>query len=183
MKRSLTQIFPFLLLAAVLMASGPRISSAQSPDQALMDSGELAPMLDWPSFPDALENAQESERIIIIDVWSETCGWCRKLQTEVYTKPDLQEFVLDNFELGRLDIDIQTDTLSYKGYTLSSQMLSSGFGATGTPTTIFLEPDGTYITRLQGFHAYEDFFDVLRFIGTESFREMSFDDFLASETR
>ena len=62
-------------------------------------------------------------------------------------------------------------------------MLSSGFGATGTPTTIFLEPDGTYITRLQGFHAYDDFFDVIRFIGTESFREMSFDDFMATETR
>ncbi len=156
---------------------------AQAPDQAPADSTALAPMLDWPTFPDAMANAKETERIIIIDVWSETCGWCRKLQAEVYTQPDLQEFVLDNFELGRLDIDIRSDTLSYKGYTLSSQMLSSGFGATGTPTTIFLEPDGTYITRLQGFHAYDDFFDVIRFIGTESFREMSFDDFMATETR
>jgi thioredoxin-related protein len=60
-------------------------------------------------------------------------------------------------------------------------MLAGGLGATGTPTTIFMEPDGAYITRLQGYHAYEDFYDVLRFIGTESFRDMSFEDFLKTE--
>lgn len=142
---------------------------------------ELAPQLEWPSFPAALEAAVDSERIVLIDVWSRTCGWCRKQQTEVYTQPDLQEYLLETFELGRLDIDLDNDTLSYRGYTMSSQMLSAGFGATATPTTVFLEPDGTYITRLQGFHAYKDFYDVLRFIGSESFREMSFEDFMASE--
>jgi len=142
---------------------------------------ELAPQLEWPSFPDALEAAKESERIVLVDVWSRTCGWCRRQQTEVYTQPDLQGYILDTFELGRLDIDQDSDTLSYRGYTMSSQMLSAGFGATATPTTVFLEPDGTYITRLQGFHAYEDFYNVLRFIGSESFREMDFEQFMTAE--
>lgn len=142
---------------------------------------ELAPQLEWPDFPTALDSAKESERIVLVDVWSRTCGWCRRQQTEVYTQPDLQEYILETFELGRLDIDMDGDTLSYRGYTMSSQMLSAGFGATATPTTVFLESDGTYITRLQGFHAYQDFYDVIRFIGSESFREMSFEDFMASE--
>ena len=160
------------LAIALIAVAGPAQSQATS---------ELAPQIEWPSFPDALSVADSSQKVIIIDIWSRTCGWCRKLQSEVYTQPDLQEFVFSNFELGRLDIDAESDTLVYKGYTLSSQMLSAGFGATGTPTTIFLEPDGSYITRLEGFHEYANFFDVIRFIGTESFRAMSFDDFLESE--
>lgn len=154
-------------------------ASAQNP--ATADGATLAPMLEWPTFPDALSAAKESNRIVVVDVWSRNCGWCRKQQTEVYTQPDLQAYLLDNFELGRLDIDQGADTLSYRGYTLSSQMLSAGFGATATPTTIFLEPDGTYITRLSGFHAYDDFFGVLRYIGSQAFREMSFEDFLKKE--
>lgn len=163
----------FLALTAVPVLAQPEGEAATTT--------ELAPQLEWPAFPDALEAAASSERIVLVDVWSRTCGWCRKQQEEVYTQPDLQAFLLENFELGRLDIDQDSDTLSYRGYTMSSQMLSAGFGATATPTTIFLEPDGQYITRLQGFHAYEDFFNVLRFIGSESFREMSFEDFMASE--
>lgn len=166
-----------LLLAILLIRAVP--ASAQTP--AAVEGTTLAPMLEWPSFPEALSAAKESNRIVVVDVWSRNCGWCRKQQTEVYTQPDLQAYLLGNFELGRLDIDQDADTLSYRGYTLSSQMLSAGFGATATPTTIFLEPDGTYITRLSGFHAYEDFFGVIRYIGTQAFREMSFEDFLQKE--
>lgn len=165
------------LLVALLLLTLP--ASAQNP--AAGDGATLAPMLEWPTFPDALKAAKESNRIVVVDVWSRNCGWCRKQQTEVYTQPDLQAYLLGNFELGRLDIDLDSDTLSYRGYTLSSQMLSAGFGATATPTTIFLEPDGTYITRLAGFHAYDDFFDVIRYIGSQAFREMSFEDFLKQE--
>ena len=170
-----------LLFALTLALTVSAPAMAQTPAETSGDIPELAPKLDWPSFPDALEAAQESQRLMIVDVWSRTCGWCRKQQTEVYTQPDLQAYILDTFELGRLDIDQDSDTLSYRGYTLSSQMLSAGFGATSTPTTIFLDPDGTYITRLVGFHAYEDFFGVLRYIGSEAFREMSFEDFLKGE--
>ncbi|MDA0873425.1 MAG: thioredoxin family protein [Bacteroidetes bacterium] len=164
-------------LAVLLLLTLP--ASAQSPTQG--GNAALAPMLEWPAFPDALESAKESNRIVLVDVWSRNCGWCRKQQTEVYTQPYLQAYLLDTFELGRLDIDLDSDTLSYRGYTLSSQMLSAGFGATATPTTIFLEPDGSYITRLAGFHAYEDFFGVIRYIGSHAFREMSFEDFLQKE--
>lgn len=167
----LSGLFSLLLLAGT--------ADAQSP--VAPPSGDLAPMLEWPSFPEALSAATETEKLVVIDIWSRTCGWCRKQQTEVYTQPDLQAYLLETFELGRLDIDQDSDTLSYRGYTLSSQMLSAGFGGTATPTTIFLEADGTYITRLQGFHAYEDFFDVLKYIGSESFREMSFEDFLNTD--
>lgn len=168
----------FAPLLALLLLLTPAVF-AQNP--ATGQSADLAPMLEWPSFPAALNAAKDSNRIVMVDVWSRNCGWCRKQQTEVYTQPDLQAYLLDTFELGRLDIDQDSDTLSYRGYTLSSQMLSAGFGATATPTTIFLEPDGTYITRLAGFHAYEDFFDVIRFIGSQSFRQMSFEDFLKQE--
>lgn len=169
--------FLALMLLATFMAM-PLLAQNGDAESAAVD---LAPQLEWPSFTDALASAKDSERIVLVDVWSRTCGWCRKQQTEVYTQPDLQAYVLDTFQLGRLDIDMESDTLSYKGYTMSSQMLSAGFGATATPTTIFLEPDGTYITRLQGFHAYQDFYDVLRFIGTESFREMDFEAFMNAE--
>ncbi len=166
----------FAALLAVTFVGIARSANAQAPE-------ELAPQLEWPSFPEALDRAAESGKIVLIDIWSVNCGWCRKLQSEVYTQPDLQEFVLSTFELGRLNIDLQSDSVAYRGYTLSSQMLSAGLGATATPTTIFLEPGGGYITRLQGFHAYQDFFDVLRFVGSESFREMSFEDFMQSEKK
>ena len=138
-------------------------------------------MIEWPSFHEALEGAVESGKIILIDVYADTCPWCRKLQSEIYTQAALQSYVIENFELGRINIAIMDDTLSYKGYTLSSSQLGAGFGATGTPTTIFLESVGTYITRLPGFHEHDEFFQVLRFVGSGSIRDMSFADYMEEQ--
>jgi len=137
--------------------------------------------VNWPSFASALNAASTSGRIILIDVFSPTCPWCRKSQREVYTDPDLQRYLYDNFELGRIDISIDTDSISFRNYTLSSAELGAGFGATGTPTTVFLEPNGDYIARLPGYHDLDEFRDVLRFIGSRSFREMSFSEYLQAK--
>lgn len=132
----------------------------------------------WPTFEAAFEAAAESDKIVLIDVWSRTCGWCRKQQTEVYTQAELQQIIDDYFVIGRIDIDVANDTISFRGYDLSSAELAAGLGASGTPTTIFMEPSGSYITRLAGFHPYDDFRNVLEFIGTEAFRDMPFEEYL-----
>ncbi len=163
---------PAFHVALFLLVLSPVITRAQPVADGLP--------VDWPAFPVALEKAVASGKIILIDVYVDTCPWCKKLQSEIYTRVELQSYVYETFELGRINIGIDDDALTYKGYTLSSAELGAGFGATGTPTTIFLEADGNYITRLPGFHEYEEFFQVLRFVGSESFRDMSFAEFLES---
>lgn len=182
MTGSLRTLLTFVFTATFLWFGGLNQSAIgqNSPSIELTDAQRalLKPPITWPTFDAAFEAAKKSKKIVLIDVWSATCGWCRKQQAEVYTQPDLQTFLFDKFELGRLNLDVTDDTVSFRGYTLSSQMLAGGLGATGTPTTVFMEPDGSYITRLQGYHAYEDFYDVLRFIGTASYKDMSFEEFL-----
>ncbi len=168
----MTHIAARLTLPSLTSVMFVTISAGQN--RAVADGS----LVEWPTFEEALVAASESGRIILIDVFSPTCPWCRKMQHEVYTDKKLQQYLYATFELGRIDITINTDTVSYKDYRLSSAHLGAGFGATGTPTTIFLESTGDYITRLPGFHALDEFFDVLKFVGSESFREMSFEEFM-----
>lgn len=163
---------PYRLSTLVLLAG---LLATPATAQVTTDANGL---IVWPEFEDAVARAGKSGKILLIDVWSASCGWCRKQQTEVYTQPDLQQLLTEYFELGRIVIDRTDDTLSFRGFSLSSAELAAGLGASGTPTTVFLEPSGGYITRLAGFHPYEDFLNVLGFIGTESFRTMDYQAFV-----
>ena len=142
-------------------------ASAQAPDKPV-----------WLPFEQALEQGKKSGKMIVVDVWSPTCGWCRKMQEEVYPRSELLTYLNDKFVTGRLDIGVRDDTLQYLGYTLSSAELSVGFGAQGTPTTVFLAADGSYITRLPGFHDFDSYMPVLQFIGSQSFRDMTFEEYV-----
>jgi len=160
-----------VLVLAMWIPAGPVL--AQSADT-------LAAPLEWPDFETALDSATESDKIVLIDIFSPHCGWCRKLQSEVYTQPHVQNYVLEHFELGRLDITIHDDSVAYRGYEMSQGAMAASFGSRGTPTTIFLEPNGDYITRLPGFHETAEFMAVLRFIGSRSYENQSFQEYLSS---
>lgn len=136
---------------------------------------------EWIPLSEALNRAKESKKKVLVDVWSGRCGWCARMQREIYPAPELMAYLGEHFETARLDIDIKDDTIEYAGYKLSSAELSVGFGATGTPTTVFLSNDGTYITRLPGFHDVPTFMGVLEFIGSDAFRDMTFEEYSASK--
>ncbi|WP_457651148.1 thioredoxin family protein [Rhodocaloribacter sp.] len=156
-----------LLLACVMGAVAP--------------AGVLAQTLEWRSFPEAVAAARKSGKAILVDVYAPWCGWCRKMQTEVYTLPELRKYLHEHFETARLNLEEYSDTVTFKGYTLTSAELAMGLGASSTPTTVFLEPDGAYITRLPGFHEGDVFMRVLRFIGTGAYRRLTYEEFLAKE--
>ncbi len=82
--------------------------------------------------------------------------------------------------VARLNIDAMDDVVHFKGYELSSAELAMGLGASGTPTTVFLDAHGDYITRLPGFVGPEEFLTVLRFIATEKYLKMTFEEFAES---
>jgi thioredoxin-related protein len=140
-----------------------------------------SPLVGWVSFEEGLARADSSGKKVLVDIFSPTCGWCRKMQQEAYTSTDVLDYIDTHFETARLDIDVLDDSLSYKDMKLSSGHLAYGFGATGTPTTVFLTPAGDYITRLPGYAPTTDFLVVLKYIATDAFLNQSFEDFVAAE--
>ena len=134
--------------------------------------------LGWAPFSEAIEQASQAEKKVLIDIYAPWCGWCRRMHQEVYPDAGVRQYLHEHFKLTRLDITEEEDTLQFKGYRLNSMTLAGGLGATATPTTVFLEPNGDYITRLPGFAGTDDFLNILKFIATDAYQTQSFEEFL-----
>ncbi len=164
----LRPIFPLLLGSLISLQADAQ--SAANPARGV----------DWLSFQTGIHEAEASSRKLIVDVYAPWCGWCSRLQAEVYTNSKVQKYLARHFKVARLNIDVMDDVIRFKGYKLSSGELAMGLGATGTPTTVFLDSGGDYITRLPGFVGPDEFLNILRFIATDNYKKMSYEDFVAS---
>jgi thiol:disulfide interchange protein len=82
--------------------------------------------------------AKQSGKPIMMDVFAEWCGWCKKLDSEVYTDKNIVT-LSQKFVNVKLDSD-------------KNQEVAKKYGVRGLPTIIFLSPDGKVINKVVGFH-------------------------------
>ena len=85
-------------------------------------------------------STKEKKTLMLFFTGSDWCGWCIRLQKEVFYKPEFIEWANDNVVL--VDIDFPNNK-SKQSTELQQQnnMLQQQFGVQGYPTIHFVRPD------------------------------------------
>jgi len=90
----------------------------------------LAIFLSANSFQNAVKFAQKTKRLILVEVYSEYCGYSKAMRKKVFKKPDIRRVLREKYVLFRVNIDKEIKGLPKHFYTEK------------TPTYYFLSSDG-----------------------------------------
>ncbi len=113
------------------------IMSAFTPAQNLVPKPELK----WYGWNEGYAKAVKEGKIVLIDAYTDWCGWCKKMDRDTYTNPNIikkinEHFIPIKFNPEIKDVTYNIDDKSFKPEELY-QMLTNG-NATGFPTTYFI---------------------------------------------
>ncbi len=156
-------------VVAVCLLVGHASAFAQSAEEA---SG------DWQSFETALNQAEATDRYVLVHVYAPWCGWCLKMEKEVYPDPRVRSYVSSHFVRTRLNYHDTDATYTYGGRTLNAPALAHEFNVDRVPAVVILNPEGEYLLHLPGFRQAERLLSVLRYIGSDSYKTESLSSFL-----
>lgn len=134
------------------------------------------PLLKWKKFNDGLAEAKKFDKKILVDVYTDWCGWCKKMDKEVYAEKKVAEYLSKRFVVIKLNAESEAK-LTYRGQTITQTELSQAFGVQGYPATIFMKPNSDPITLLPGYMPAENFIDVLKFIAEDHYLTMKWDEY------
>jgi thioredoxin-related protein len=100
----------------------------------------------------AQAKAKEKNALIFVDMFADWCGWCHRMEQEVFPSQAFQS-ATDNYVLLRLNTEDRAD-----GTKLAQQ-----FQVTSLPTFLVLAPDGTTIAGIiKGYAPPNDFVKSLK---------------------
>ncbi len=135
----------FVLIALFVLSSGCLIAQSTDPEpgkltlQGLKFNTDLSP---------SLEAAKAQGKPVFVYVRSEYCGWCKKFEDETLTNQSVAKTLNENFILVSIDVNKQKNE-------------TRNFRVHGTPTEIFLDPNGTEIKRIPGYTDTETFLNTI----------------------
>ncbi len=119
------------------------------------------------NFSEGINSAKSLNRKIIVEIYSESDNWSKKMESEVYSSGKVQS-ALSGFVFIKLNAESKDRQVYNKKEYISSE-LAKTLGATGYPTFVFMNPDGSIIKFK---YNSEEVYNISGFIGEADFIEM-----------
>ncbi len=140
----------------------------------------FAKELQWKQFQAGIAEAKKSGKVILVDVFTDWCKWCKKMDAETYTDKKVKEYLESKFVIIKLNAE-GSENITYSGQKISPPQFAQQMGITGYPATLFLKKNGEPITVLPGYSEPGMFIHVLSFIAEHQYEKKSFDKYLAEK--
>jgi thioredoxin-related protein len=135
----------------------------------------------WRDWNSGLKEAGATSRPVLVDVYTDWCGWCRRMEKDVYSRSDVRDYVSRHFVTVKLNAESDTPAF-YEKKPYTSRTLAERFRVSGYPTTIFLRPGGNHIANVPGYVPADRFMLLLRYIGDGHLdRGVLYDDFVKQQ--
>lgn len=176
--------FATILLSGVLFlgASGPeqKDGAGVSRKGSVSKKGQASAPAEivWLSYEEGLKKGKLENKNIFIDFYTNWCGWCKKLDKDVYSDSAVKTVLSRHF------VTVKTNAESGRRFTLEdgkqytdASLAREVFGVQGYPALWFLTAKGEKLTYIPGYVPKEKFVNILTFISSKAYQTKKFEDY------
>jgi thioredoxin-related protein len=178
MKKYLVFVFAVLVVMHV---------KAQQPEVAI-----AAAPVKWMSFEEAVEKSKTEKRKIFIDVFTDWCGWCKVMDKNTFTDPQIAKLLNEKYYPVKFDAE-QTGDITFRGTTfkfvpfgnkgahqLAMALLNNQMSY---PNFVFLDEEFRIVpifensTSVPGYRKPEEFHIFLSFVAGDFFKKSNVQEY------
>ena len=150
---------------------------------------ESSEKINWLTFEEAVRLNTENPKKIFIDVYTEWCGWCKKMDQTTFLDKEVIAYMNENFYAVKFDAE-QTESVEFMGHTFinpnqlgtqkSTHQLATALlqGKMSYPSYVFMSEANVGITVLPGYANAQQLLNALKYIATNAYLDTRWEEFL-----
>jgi thioredoxin-related protein len=144
----------------------------------------------WMGFEEAVAANKKKPKKIFIDMFTDWCGWCKKMDATTFLNPVIADYMNANFYAVKFNAE-RKDTVNFNGkqyvnpnptgqrstHQLAQELLN---GRMSYPSFLMLNQDLSTITVVPGYRKAPEFEAILHYIAEDAYKTQKWEDFMAT---
>ncbi len=129
--------------------------------------------INWISIEEAEKLVAQNPKKIFVDIYTDWCGWCKRMDANTFSHPDIAQYINENFYPVKLNAE-QDDPITFRGQEYINEnpgerRSSHNFaravlqGRMSYPSVAFFDEELNLITAIPGYREPRDFEPILVF--------------------
>jgi thioredoxin-related protein len=163
------------ILAGTLFLAAALVLSGMSPKTDPIEGGAVK----WITFEEAVEKSKTEKRKIFIDVYTDWCGWCKVMDKNTFSDPEVAKLLNEKFYAVKFNAE-QTEDVVFKGTTY--KFIPSGNKGThqlaaallnnqlSYPTVVLVEEDFKSVSPVAGYRKADEVHKMLTYFAFDHFK-------------
>lgn len=123
--------------------------------------GQEVKKINWVSIEEAEKLTMETPKKIFVDVYTDWCGWCKRMDATTFTDEAVIDYVNEHFYAVKLNAESK-ENISLKGMNTNGIELARSFRVSAYPTIVFIDETFQRVTPVPGYRKAEEFRDILK---------------------
>lgn len=145
--------------------------------------------INWMSIQEAETRCAEAPKMIFIDVYTDWCGWCKRMDRNTFDNPVIARYMNEHFYAVKLNAET-SDTITFQGKQYVGYVRPDGRngshrlahallrGKMSYPSYVIMNEEMRPIQVIGGYQEPKAFEPMIHFFGDEAYKVMSSTDFL-----
>lgn len=145
--------------------------------------------VNWIEIEKAFDLNTKTPRKIFIDVYTDWCGWCKKMDENTFSNPVITWYLTTKFHAVKFNAE-GTKDITYKGKVYKNKgqgqrnphefAIAILQGRLSYPSIVFMDEDNNLITYLAGYLTPEQLEPIMAYIESDAYKTQKWEEFRAN---
>ncbi|MEF8845350.1 MAG: DUF255 domain-containing protein [Bacteroidales bacterium] len=142
--------------------------------------------VNWYSFEEAVKLNKENPKKVLIDVYTDWCGWCKKMKKQTFNNPEIAQYINENYYPVRFNAETNKK-VQFKGRTFAKKeegdrkphdlAIALLNGKMSYPSVAYLDGNNQLITAVPGFYGPKEYEPILKYFAQDIYKNKSYKDY------
>lgn len=154
--------------------------------EAASDANQEKAEIEWLTWTEAAEKMEAEPRKLMVDVYTDWCGWCKRMDATTMKNPHIVQTVNEHYYAIKLDGEHKSD-IEFKGkvykfvaqgrrgyHELPATIMN---GKMSYPTLVFLDENFQIIQPLPGYQRPQQLDPILNYFAGDFYKSVKWEKF------